>query len=115
MNDKIKAHWDEYKKLYIGLAIGAGVTVAVMKRPQIINLVAPQINPVFNNSNTVVNYGGYCTKIVKHLETGEIFETAKGAAAAAGVDAARMSRHLNGSIPHINGEHFEIIGVGTTG
>lgn len=116
MNDKLKAHWDEYKKLYIGIAIGAGVTYVVMQnKTQIINLVAPQINPVFNNTNAVINYSGHCTKIVKCIETGEMWETVTDAAKAMDVPLHTMSRHLNGATDHVFGKHFEVIGLGTTG
>ena len=59
------------------------------------------------------NYGGYQSKIVKNLDTGEIFESQKAAAESVGVSEKTMSRHLNGSIDHLDGVVFERIGLGT--
>ena len=67
------------------------------------------------NHTEINNYYGHSTKIVKCLETGEIWETVTEAAEAAGVARTTMSKHLNGNQEHINGYHYEIIGQGTTG
>jgi hypothetical protein len=73
------------------------------------------IAPVFNNSNQQVNFGGHTTKLVKCLETGQVWEKVTEAANAAGVGISAMSKHLNGSHDHVNGLHYKIVGVGTTG
>ena len=65
--------------------------------------------------NEINNYYGHSTKIVKCLETGEIWETVTEAADAAGVARTTMSKHLNGRTDHIDGLHYVIIGQGTTG
>lgn len=125
---KIKAHVkrneDRYTSFAAGVVSGAvlfGVhatlsgRVSSSKSPVVI-----ENNPVFNNINTntntnvVTNYNGYATKIIKCVETGEIFETAKDAAASAGVKASTFSRHINGHTDHVYGMHYEIIGQGTT-
>lgn len=66
-------------------------------------------------THTTNNYYGHSTKIVKCLETGEVFETVSAASEAAGVGRTTMSKHLNGRQDHVNGYHYEIIGQGTTG
>ena len=63
--------------------------------------------------NTTNNYGGRQSKIVKNLNTGEIFESQKAAAESVGVKEYTMSRHLNGEFDHIDGDTFERIGLGT--
>ena len=135
--ENVKAHLKANKNIYIaagigvlvGVIVGAGGTMYLKRNAkgitQVINNVAPVFNdsvaPVFNetiapvfNNNDNVNFGGYLHKIVKCLETGEIFETVKDTANAAGVDVVRMSKHLNGSVDQINDLHYEIIGLGTT-
>lgn len=67
------------------------------------------------NHTEITNYYGHSTKIVKCLETGEIWETVGEAARSVGVSQPVMSKHLNGRQEHINGYHYEIIGQGTTG
>ena len=67
------------------------------------------------NHSEINNYYGHSTKIVKCLETGEIWETVGEAADAIGVGRTTMSKHLNGRTDHIDGLHYVIIGQGTTG
>jgi hypothetical protein len=105
----IKAHFRRNKKLYLGIGIGVGVTLAIRK-PMIISIA-----PVFNNSNQQVNFAGHMTKLVKCLETGEMWEKVTDAAKATGVGVSAMSKHLNGHDANINGLHYKIVGVGTTG
>ena len=63
--------------------------------------------------NTTYNYGGYQSKIVRNLDTGEIFESQKAAAESVGVSEKAMSRHLNGDYGNLDGNTFERIGFGT--
>jgi hypothetical protein len=105
----IKAHFRRNKKLYLGIGIGVAITLAIRK-PVVINIA-----PVFNNSNQQVNFAGHTTKLVKCLETGQVWEKVTESAKSAGVPLARMSRHLHGHNPHLNGLHYKIVGVGTTG
>jgi hypothetical protein len=111
---KIKIHIQENQKVYVG--IGCGLIVGYSLRGATRIVVAPMFNnvPVFNNTNAV-NMGGHTTKLVECLETGETWKKVTEAAEAAGVPLARMSRHVNGHNPHLNGRHYQIIGVGTTG
>ena len=124
---KIQEHLENNKDLYKGLGVGI-VSVLILKdvlhpggRTAQIN-VAPVIAPVFNNmpvfnndNSSVVNFGGQMSKIVKCKETGEIWEKMLLAAESEGVPKSLMSKHLNGHEDAINGKHFEIIGLRTTG
>jgi hypothetical protein len=121
---KAKAHVQRNQNTYLvgaaGIAGIAGVLV-FKSRPVITieNVASPVFNnlPIFNNENigNSVNFGGYAHKIVKCLETGEIWETVTAAAKAAGVATSKMSQHINGHMEHVDGLHYEILGVGTTG
>jgi hypothetical protein len=86
--------------------------VLAIRKPII--TIAPVFRPVFNNSN-MVNNGGHMRKLVKCLETGEIWETVTESADQAGSSLSLMSRHLNGHKPDVYGKHYEIIGIGTIG
>lgn len=137
--EKFKNHLKEHKREYLigGSCLVGGVLIgAMVKRPIYIQAnaalppttvnvntpvnnnipvkvtVKPEItvNPVVNVNNTM---GGYQQKLVKCLETGQIFESVKAAAAQAGVNPSYMSNHINGRTDHIMGNHYEIAGLGT--
>jgi hypothetical protein len=126
---KVKAHVQRNKLTYscFGSAIASGLLVGVLKsRPTIVNnitQVTPSIAPVMNNiskpvfrpefHNSNTSFVGHPHKLVKCLETEEIWETVKSAAEAVGKAPAVMSKHLNGHTDHVNGLHYKIIGLGT--
>lgn len=115
--ERVKLHVKEHKKEYLigagGVVVGAGIVMIFKQRPMIINTIAPIFN---NNNSSAVNFGGHMTKLVKCLETGEMWETVTEAAKSAGTSLPAMSKHLNGhSAEHLYGMHYAIIGVGTTG
>lgn len=118
--NRVKAHLSDNKEIYIGCGVSfaAGAIVQTLVSDGNKPSVSIENKPVFNNTNTntnvVTNYNGYATKIIKCVETGEIFETAKDAATSAGVKASVFSRHINGHTDHVFGKHYEIIGQGTT-
>jgi hypothetical protein len=110
--EKVKHHLRENEELYIGLAVGliTGAAVGVMIRSRPIHVIAPMFNnaPTFNN---VVNNGGHMRKIVRCIETGEMWRTVGEAAEAAGVSFPAMSRHINGHDDHIRNFHYVIEGL----
>lgn len=116
---RIKAHLQENKNAY--LAAGGGVAVGTLgmfllkQNPlQVVNTI--NNTPVFNNDNSsIVNFGGHMTKMVERTSDGKIWKSVTEAAADEGYELTRMSRHLNGHIPHINGVKYRIAGMGTTG
>lgn len=131
--ERFKSHVERNKQLYILTGVGAllgiagGYTLAKIGEDSgdvfEIDLDAGQdaIATVYgdvDNSenhihNTTHNYGGYQSKIVKNLDTGEIFESQKAAVESVGADQQMMSRHLDGLYPDLNGFMFERIGFGT--
>lgn len=110
----VKDHVKKHQMIY---SLGAGsvltTTVFVLSRRFAGSV---QIAPVFNNVNQQVNLGGYTTKFVKCIETGQVWEKVIDAADAVGVNRTVMSKHLNGhSADHLFGKHYKIVGIGTTG
>ncbi len=114
--EKIKNHVRENKVVYIASGAGfvvGGLSVLVLKsRPtQIINTVAPVIAPIFNNTNNVT-LGGYAHKVVKCLETGQLWESVTKAADDIGTTLPTLSKVLNGHTDHFDGKHYSIIALG---
>lgn len=132
---KIKAHLRRHKNAYIlvGTSISvAGITYLVMRtRMPTASQSGPLAelprstkelsgsyfsagNDMVNVGNvTHVNFGGYSHKLIRCNSTGEIWESVSEAAADLGVDRSTLSRHINGHVPHVHGETYSIIGVGT--
>jgi len=119
--DRAKTHIKKYKTTYlIAGSLVLGVIIGRAYLPRIItinNAVSPIFNnaPTFTNSPVInnANLGGHAHKLVKCLDTGQIWETVKDAADAAGVTPSMMSRHINGHRDHISDLHYAIIGLGT--
>ena len=132
--ERFKSHVKRNKKVYIFsgvgilLGIAGGYTLAKLGEDSgdiyeapVLDIDDSDVGDVNVNSfntenhihNTTNNYGDYQSKIVKNLDTGEIFESQKAAAESIGVDKNSMSRHLNGEFPNLNGHTFERIGFGT--
>jgi hypothetical protein len=99
------------------LLIGAYFIGSTVRHILIGHPEAAQIAPVFNNtiapviSNTV-NNGGYMRKIVRCVETDELWPSISKAAEQAGASLSMMSKHVNGhTADDINGLHYVIEGL----
>jgi hypothetical protein len=136
-SDMAKTHFDKYKAAYFvgGSAVAvAGVTCLIMrgryetlanggvygpKTADTLATMRPVFNntPIFNNHITNVNNAGYLRKIVRCLETDEMWPQVKTAAEKTGNSLHWMSRHVNGhdARPDVNGFTYVIEGIGTTG
>jgi hypothetical protein len=120
--DEITAHIKRHKTAYLvgtTVVITAGITYFVTRRvvSQPIT-VAPVFNnmPTFNNDNSsLVNFGGHTTKMVERMSDGKIWKKITEAAMEEGCSVDKMSKHVNGHSPHVYGEVYKIVGVGTTG
>ena len=129
--EKVKAHLKRHKIeyvvggiaiqsllfIYIGYRIGSLTSKQEFVAPTVGAINASKysrvtVNVIQGNDN-VVNFGGYASKLVKCIETGEIFERVKDAAKSAGVESAKMSKHINGHMDNVNGSHYKIIGLST--
>lgn len=113
-SEAIREHFRKYKWYYITgiICVGAGVGLGVLlkSRPLIINN-NPVVNVPITNNVGSINFGGYQHKIIKCLETGQIWESVKDAAEAMDVSTASMSKHVNGHKPDVRQLHFGIIGL----
>jgi hypothetical protein len=112
--EKVKQHLKDNRKTYI---VGAScLTVGYfLRRPQALspvfnNTVAPVIenSPTFINT---VNNGGYARKIIRCIETDEMWPSMTKAAEAAGHTLQAMSKHIHGQNEHLDGLHYVIEGL----
>lgn len=117
--EKVKTHFRENKKLYIGIAIGAGVT-AIAGVGYILLSGRGQYNQtsvIVGNHNTVkqtlevyIEALGDPGNIIQDLTTGTIYASQGQAARELGVDPRRISKHLNGLADHVDGHQFAVLG-----
>ena len=113
--DEIKLHIQKHKMEYaIGTTavVASGVTFLVTRQ---LGVRTISVAPVFNNTvtpvfNNIVNNGGHMRKIIRCVETGELWLSVTETAASQGKNIALMSQHLNHPdvVPTINGLHFVI-------
>lgn len=110
--DKIKKHFDENKKVYVGVGVGlvvgaAVATVAFRNNPE----VAQKINQVaigYRNNQVLVNFVENSTPSRPvHLKgTNQYFNSLNEAARETGHSLSRISKNVNGHIPDVNGDVF---------
>jgi hypothetical protein len=123
--DRIRDHFDQYKTVYIsagvialsigvGIIIGKKIDVADTGQELIVKAKSISNSPIINNSTiTQNNFQGHLSKIVRCIETGEIWDSISSAAEDLGVSRANLSKVINGTKPDYLGQHFEIIGLGS--
>lgn len=116
---KVKQHVEKYQVVYATLG-GSAVTLVAVKifgKPQVIvkggealPAIVNTINnmPVFNNT---VNNGGHMRKIIRCIETDEMWPSMTKAAEAAGLTVQAMSDHIHGRTDHLYGLHYTIEGL----
>ena len=119
--NRVKQHLQENKTTYL---VGAGCLAAgyFLRKPQVITVISEGAAPVFNNTpliapvmnnivHNTVNNGGYSRKIIRCVETDELWPSMSKAAEAAGHTLQAMSRHIHGYNDHLDGLHYVIEGV----
>jgi hypothetical protein len=131
--NKIKKHFCENKTIYTSVSVGvvvAGITYLIMRdRHAVVGNAAsdgPDVATMrsfsFNflsrqnasgNVTTVMSREGrgHPGYITRWLEQKIDYETQGLAAQEHGVHPTVMSRHIQGILPDINGQHFERVGV----
>lgn len=120
----VKQHVEKYQVVYATVG-GSAITLVAVKlfgKPQVIvhdggGLPAVINNaPIFNNTvapvmNNIINNGGHMRKIIRCIETDELWPSMTAAAEAAGVTLEKMSKHLHGYKDHVNELHYVIEGL----
>jgi hypothetical protein len=121
----VKDHLKENKKFYIGL--GAGVALAGITAPIVRGVVHQPISrgisvtadrgisvvgkkvSMSNVSYISADRQGPPSWVVRCKETGAIFTSQRSAATEMGLHETEVSKHLNGLMEHVRGNHFERI------
>lgn len=106
--ERIKQHLQENKKVYL---VGAGCLGAgYFLRPQVVNIVdVCNLKYKSPTNNIIINALGDPGNVVQCVETGTVYASQNQAARELGVAAARISEHLHGKIPHVQGHTFVLI------
>ena len=118
MLEKIKTHFTENKKFYIGVGIGAGVATAGYL---ILNSQGIKIE-VFGDNNHVVGKAREVNQVIINLVerstpskpvhlvgTNLYFNSLSEAARETGHSLSRISKNVNGHIPDVGGDVFELL------
>ena len=115
MLEKIKTHFTENKKFYIGVGIGAGVATAGYL---ILNSQGIKIE-VFGDNNHIIGKARQVTinlverstasKPVHLAGTNLYFSSLSEAARETGHSLSMISRNVNGHIPDVKGDVFELL------
>jgi hypothetical protein len=82
-----------------GYAVTAKRGIAVLGKKVVMN----------NVSYISANRQGPPSWVVRCKETGEIFSSQHAASLMMNITASKLSKHLNGELPHAHGWHFERI------
>lgn len=115
--EKVKQHFTDNKKLYIGVGIGVVVTTVVVvmfpdKGIQIVDAFKVQVNSPTTNNVIQTNLArrGHPGNLILCNETGEVFASQNRAAELLGLSASNLSRHLKGDLAHTKGYTFTNLG-----
>lgn len=117
MFEKIKAHVKEHKEVYIvggiGLAACVGVWIIASRSGESshVSAQANQIGVVNRNTQVIIEMVERSTpsKPVHLVGTDLYFPSLNEASRQTGHSLSKLSRHINGHIPDINGDVFELL------
>ena len=119
---KAHQHVVKYQVVYATVG-GSAFTLVVVKifgKPQVIVTAAENLPAVVNNTihntpvfNNTMNNGGHMRKIVRCLETDQLWPSMSKAAEDVGTSLHKMSQHVNGHKEHVDGLHYVIEGLAT--
>lgn len=122
-----KKHFKKNKKFYTGLGVGVGLSLAYFTSPIVRGVVH---QPISHGTSVTANRGisvvgkkvslnnvsyisadrqGPPSWVVRCKETGDIFLSQRSAAMEMELPEAELSKHLNGLMDHVRGNHFERI------
>jgi hypothetical protein len=119
--DRVKDHFDQYKTVYISagvIALSIGVGIIIGKKIDThdlpTNVISNSTEAIINNGSLIQNnFQGHLSKIVRCIETGEIWPSIREAAEDLDVKASDISKVINGHSESAGGMHFEVLGVGS--
>ena len=122
---RIKRHFLENKKFYVGFTAGigvAGISFLIMRgvasqsigRDTVVtaerDIVVLGKRAVMNNVSYISsNRQGPPSWVIRCIETGEIFSSQNAAAIEMNLQKGHISQHLNGMRDHVQNYHFERI------
>jgi hypothetical protein len=130
--DKIKVHFKENRKFYIGVGTGvafAGITCLIMReRHEALAIsgaygletadtsVTMRSLSFFSNQTNTVNVvtrngRGHPGYLVRNRDTDEFFMSQREAAQAFNISENLLSKHLNGKIEDAHGHRFERVSI----
>lgn len=116
---KVKNHFRENKKLYIGIAIGVGVTAIGFVTYILVNgkngynqtaVVLGNHNTVTQTIDVYIEALGDPGNIVQDTTTGIIYASQNQAARELGLNPSRLSQHLHGRAADVDGHIFAKLG-----
>lgn len=118
--NKIKTHVKEHKDLYIGVGVGVviGATAVTLLKCRAITVAnaelvqnVTQVNVGWGNTQAVINLIERSTpsKPVHLVGTNKYFASLGEAARETGHSLAKISRNVNGHIPDVGGDVFELL------
>lgn len=124
IKEKAVKNWEDHKKIYIGIGVGllAGITCSMMRdivqqsisrgisvtADRGISVIGKKV--AMNNVSYIsANRQGPPSWVIRCLETGAIFTSQRIAAMEMGLPENEISKHLNGLMDHVRGNHFERI------
>lgn len=118
--DRIKDHFDRYKTAYISagvIVVSIGVGIIIGKKIDTHNLptnvISNSTEAIINNGSLIQNnFQGHLSKIVRCIETGEIWDSIRAASDDLGISPNNLSKDIQSNLD-VNGRHFEIIGLGS--
>lgn len=112
--DRAKAHVKKNKAIYIGTAVGvAGVATGVIlgrRNTAIVLQYKPEGSPITLTQIVELVRRGHPGKVLRCIETGEVFASQNRAASTLGIDPGAIARYLAGSNPTAGGYTFEYLG-----
>lgn len=118
--EKVKTHFQENKKLYIGIAVGASVTaiaavsyVLLSNKGELIVNNKPVQILTWKSKQTIevhIEALGDPGNIIQDLTTGIVYASQNQAARELGVNPARISEHLAGKLDNVKGHAFSMLG-----
>jgi hypothetical protein len=117
--EKAKTHFKENKKVYIaagvGVVVGAVGVLLLKNRPttgaQIVQKITPVLSWRPESNNVVIEMieRSTASKPVHLVGTNLYFNSLNEAARETGHHLSQLSKHINGYIPDLNGDVFELL------